>query len=60
MNQPGKGWDSSSEVWTWEELARLEGWQVGRAHEDEHGQGFWLHATRQRGAVTGRPVRSSC
>jgi hypothetical protein len=45
MNHPEKGWDSSSQVWTWEELARLEGWRVGRPHRDEHGDGFWLHAT---------------
>lgn len=44
MNNPAKGWDSSSSVWTWDELARLQGWRIGHAHRDEHGEGFWLHA----------------
>lgn len=46
MNRPDQGWDSSSQVWTWDELARLQGWRIGHAHRDEHGEGFWLHTTR--------------
>ncbi len=42
MNHPEKGWDSSSQEWTWPELSRLEGWRIGRRHRDEHGDGFWL------------------
>lgn len=45
MNQSEKGWESSSRVWTWDDLAQLQGWRLGRAHRDEHGEGFWLHAT---------------
>lgn len=42
MNHAEKGWDSTSQLWTWEELSRLNGWRVGRRHRDEHGEGFWL------------------
>lgn len=42
MNRPEDGWASMSQRWTWFELARLEGWEIGRAHQDEHGDGFWL------------------
>lgn len=42
MNRPDDGWASMSMRWTWQDLARLEGWMVGRRHDDEHGTGFWL------------------
>lgn len=42
MNRPEDGWASMSQRWTWFELARLEGWEIGRPHRDEHGDGFWL------------------
>jgi hypothetical protein len=55
MNRPGNGWESTSQVWTWQELARLEGWRLGRRHVDEHGEGFWLHAEwPPSGGVYGR------
>ncbi len=31
--------------WTWQELARVDGWEVGRGFWDEHGPGFWLIRT---------------
>lgn len=45
MNKPEDGWDSFSYPWSWEELARLEGWKLGDRYRDEHGEGFWLIAT---------------
>lgn len=42
MNRPEDGWASMARRWTWQELARLDGWEVGRRHRDEHGEGFWL------------------
>jgi hypothetical protein len=42
MNRPEDGWGSRGEPWTWEELAALQGWRVGRQYRDEHGEGFWL------------------
>ncbi len=42
MNHPDKGWASSSYQWTWEDIRRLAGWEVGPRHADEHGDGFWL------------------
>lgn len=42
MDHPEKGWSSLAWRWTWQELARLDGWTVGRAHRDEHSGGFWL------------------
>ncbi|MEU6712978.1 hypothetical protein ABZ897_15970 [Nonomuraea sp. NPDC046802] len=44
MNKPEQGWASSAERWTWDELARLQGWLLGDRYEDEHGEGFWLRA----------------
>ncbi|MGW1624660.1 hypothetical protein [Streptomyces sp. NPDC002172] len=31
--------------WTWEDAVRVRGWDLGRAHLDEHGEGFWLERT---------------
>jgi hypothetical protein len=42
MNRPEDGWASRSYQWTWEELARLAGWEVGARRRDEHSDGFWL------------------
>jgi hypothetical protein len=28
--------------WTWDRLARLDGWVAGKPHWGEHGEGFWL------------------
>lgn len=53
MNRPEEGWDSLSFPWTWVQIARLKGWRVGRHHRDEHGEGFWLHALRQRNGLYG-------
>ncbi|MEV0297131.1 hypothetical protein [Nocardia sp. NPDC050710] len=36
------GWDSPHQHWPWHRLARLEGWNVGRAHHDDCSEGFWL------------------
>jgi hypothetical protein len=54
MNKPEDGWASFSHSWSWEELARLEGWRLGDRYRDEHGEGFWLIATGpSRGGVWG-------
>lgn len=42
MNRPADGWASLGLRWTWQDLARLDGWEIGRRHRDEHGDGFWL------------------
>lgn len=42
MNRPEDGWASVARRWTWQDLARLSGWTVGRCYRDEHGEGFWL------------------
>lgn len=42
MNRPEDGWASLAQRWTWQELARLNGWTVGRRYFDEHSDGFWL------------------
>ncbi|MER6632238.1 hypothetical protein ABT301_29160 [Streptomyces sp. NPDC000987] len=31
--------------WTWEDATRVRGWDLGRPHLDEHGEGFWLERT---------------
>ncbi|MFE2524792.1 hypothetical protein ACFXEL_11200 [Streptomyces sp. NPDC059382] len=31
--------------WTWAEVSRLEGWELGRRYRDAAGEGFWLHRT---------------
>ncbi|MFH8635466.1 hypothetical protein [Streptomyces goshikiensis] len=31
--------------WTWAEVSRLEGWELGRRYRDAIGGGFWLHRT---------------
>jgi hypothetical protein len=36
------GWASPRYRCTWEDLVRLAGWNLGRQHLDEHGEGFWL------------------
>lgn len=43
MNRPEEGWASLAKRWTWQDLARLDGWEVGRRHRDEHSDGFWLN-----------------
>ncbi len=42
MNRPEDGWASLAKRWTWQDLARLDGWEIGRRHCDEHSDGFWL------------------
>jgi hypothetical protein len=42
MNRLEDGWASVARRWEWQDLARLDGWTIGRAHRDEHGDGFWL------------------
>jgi hypothetical protein len=42
VDDPNAGWASPRYLWTWEGLARLRGWHLGRRHFDEHGEGFWL------------------
>jgi hypothetical protein len=42
MNRPEDGWASLGLRWTWQDLARLNGWEIGRRYRDEHSDGFWL------------------
>lgn len=42
MNRPEDGWASLALRWTWQDVARLDGWEIGRRYSDEHGDGFWL------------------
>ena len=42
MNRPEDGWASLAQRWTWQDLARLEGWAFGPRYRDEHSAGFWL------------------
>ncbi|WP_406178056.1 hypothetical protein [Streptomyces canus] len=37
--------------WTWEDAVRVRGWDLGRPHFDEHGEGFWLERTTRVPAV---------
>jgi hypothetical protein len=56
MNKPEQGWDSSAQRWTWDEIARLNGWRLGDRYADEHGEGFWLHAVGDaRNGIYGTP-----
>jgi hypothetical protein len=43
MNRPEDGWASGALRWTWAEIARLDGWEIGHRHRDEHGDGFWIN-----------------
>lgn len=43
MNRPEDGWASGALRWTWAEVARIEGWDIGRRHHDEHSDGFWIN-----------------
>lgn len=42
MNRPEDGWASVARRWTWQDLARLDGWTIGRTYRDKHSDGFWL------------------
>lgn len=42
MNRPEDGWASGAQRWTWAEVARIDGWEIGRRYRDEHSDGFWL------------------
>ncbi len=42
MNRPEDGWASLAQRWTWQDLARIDGWTFGPRHRDEHSDGFWL------------------
>jgi hypothetical protein len=50
MNRPDNGWGEHGEPWSWEDLARVPGWRVGRQYRDVHSEGFWLHACRRKTA----------
>lgn len=43
MNRPEDGWASGARRWTWAEVARIDGWTIGRRHNDEHSEGFWIN-----------------
>lgn len=36
---------SNGQEWTWRRILHLKGWELGRRHRDEIGEGFWLHRT---------------
>lgn len=42
MNRPEDGWASLAQRWTWQDLARIDGWDFGPRYRDEHSAGFWL------------------
>ncbi|RLL70303.1 hypothetical protein [Streptomyces sp. Z26] len=42
MSRPEDGWASGALRWSWERLARMEGWEPDGRHQDQHGGGFWL------------------
>ncbi|GHE32147.1 hypothetical protein GCM10017673_38690 [Streptosporangium violaceochromogenes] len=48
MNHPDRGWDSSARRWSWEDLARICGWELDGRQVDEHGEAFWLRSTKAR------------
>ncbi|MFJ3084729.1 hypothetical protein ACIPJG_33960 [Streptomyces halstedii] len=50
MNRAEAGWASGAMRWTWQDIARLDGWEIGRQYFDEHSDGFWL----ERAVVTTR------
>lgn len=56
MNHPDRGWASSGYPWTWERLARLDGWTVGRSHRDADGVGFWLVRAADPRSVLDEPA----
>ncbi|GHI41087.1 hypothetical protein [Streptomyces violascens] len=35
----------NAQPWTWDRLRAVRGWQLGRRHRDEIGEGFWMHRT---------------
>jgi hypothetical protein len=47
LHQPEKGWDSWGYSWSWDELARLNGWAYDGRLVDEHGESFWLRRSRK-------------
>jgi hypothetical protein len=55
MDRPDQGWGATSIPWTWTELARLPGWNVGRFFRDKHSEGFWMIATTSRNGLYGAP-----
>ncbi|OHV32868.1 hypothetical protein BBK14_33775 [Parafrankia soli] len=59
MDRPDQGWGSTSLPWTWAELARLPGWNIGRHFRDEHSEGFWMIATTSRNGLYGDPTWES-
>ncbi|MGW2877031.1 hypothetical protein ACWDBP_12210 [Streptomyces sp. NPDC001233] len=36
---------SNGQKWTWRRILHVKGWELGRRHRDELGDGFWLHRT---------------
>ncbi|MFD8078975.1 hypothetical protein ACFV3E_40750 [Streptomyces sp. NPDC059718] len=38
-------WRTTAPEWSFESITRVRGWEIGRRHVDEHGEGFWLHRT---------------
>lgn len=53
MSRPEDGWASGALRWTWERLARLEGWRAGGRYRDEHSDGFWLERVPAEQGETG-------
>jgi len=41
--QSEAGPQGPGERWSWDEIRRLNGWRIGRAHRDAHSAGFWIH-----------------
>ncbi|MFF3378082.1 hypothetical protein ACFYXF_34665 [Streptomyces sp. NPDC002680] len=52
----------NGQPWTWEDAARVRGWDLGSGYFDEHGEGFWLERTTRvpaLGCVITTRARSS-
>ncbi|MFG2684282.1 hypothetical protein [Streptomyces sp. NPDC048392] len=41
---------SNGQKWTWRRILHVKGWELGRRHRDELGDGFWLHRTAHAAA----------
>lgn len=42
MDKPHAGWSSKAIPVTWQQLALIDGWQLGSDYRDKHSRGFWL------------------
>jgi hypothetical protein len=43
MEHPKGDRETPGQRWSWDEIRRLDGWRIGRAHRDARSAGFWIH-----------------